>query len=710
VNLDLAILVITCAVNLTLGSFILARNARSGTSRAFAVMSYSICLWTISNFFTNEASFGLSVNNFANRVAYITGYLIVLSGLVFTYFFPVRRSLRTAEKYFIAISSIVALTLAATTYVAGQVSVEHGKLAFSIGPVLWLYVILFILPIILLTKNLLTNRYTSKIAKMQARLVMLAFSITATLGLVINVLVPALGANWQSTRVGPLITMLLVAIITYSIIRHRLFDLRFFVIRATGYTFSVGLITVFYLAPTVWLVTRIMHTHVTQRQFIELVAISLALIIAYRYVRRLFDRLTSKIFFRNLYNPQDVLDQLSDLLVRSVDVAHLRAGSKKVLLQVLKTRSLDYWLEADGDKKMLNLLRRPFEHTTDNVVVTDELQSDQALLQALREEDIAVVVRLRTTHGELGYVTLGFKESGQPYSVQDKQLLSIAADEIAISMQNALHFEEIQNFNKTLQQRVQKATRELSQTNDKLKALDETKDEFITMASHQLRTPLTSVKGYLSMVLEGDAGALNANQKKLLSQSFISAQRMVYLIADLLNLSRLNTGKFVIELSPVNLADTVQAEIDQLRETAQSRGLSLNYKKPSNFPTVMLDETKIHQVIMNFIDNAIYYTPTGGTIDVELKETETAVEYLVKDTGIGVPKTEQHKLFTKFYRANNAKRARPDGTGLGLFMAKKVIVAQGGAIIFQSEEGKGSTFGFRFSKAHHLAPAAKSQA
>lgn len=99
---------------------------------------------------------------------------------------------------------------------------------------------------------------------------------------------------------------------------------------------------------------------------------------------------------------------------------------------------------------------------------------------------------------------------------------------------------------------------------------------------------------------------------------------------------------------------------------------------------------------MNFIDNAIYYTPKGGKITASLSKTKESVEFTVTDTGIGVPKAEQHHLFMKFYRAGNARKARPDGTGLGLFMAKKVVVAQGGAIVFKTTEGKGSTFGFNF--------------
>jgi signal transduction histidine kinase len=239
---------------------------------------------------------------------------------------------------------------------------------------------------------------------------------------------------------------------------------------------------------------------------------------------------------------------------------------------------------------------------------------------------------------------------------------------------------------------------QLRHTNAKLKELDATKDEFISMASHQLRTPLTSVKGYMSMVLEGDAGRLNKQQSKLLNQAFVSAQRMVYLIADLLNVSRLKTGKFILDAVPTNLAEVIEGEVSQLLETAKGKNLAITYDKPQKFLELMLDETKTRQVIMNFVDNAIYYTPSGGKINVELREDKNNVYFTVRDNGIGVPKSEKEHMFEKFYRASNARKARPDGTGLGIFMARKVVDAQGGTIIFDSVEGKGSTFGFSFKK------------
>jgi signal transduction histidine kinase len=249
-----------------------------------------------------------------------------------------------------------------------------------------------------------------------------------------------------------------------------------------------------------------------------------------------------------------------------------------------------------------------------------------------------------------------------------------------------------------LQEKVDAATRELRHANHRLKELDQTKDEFISMASHQLRTPLTTIKGYLSMVLEGDVGPVTKDERKMLEMAFDGAERMVFLIADLLNVSRLQSGKFVLDNKPTDLAKMVQSEVTQLQDTAAHHNLKLTLHKPEKFPMLNIDDMKIRQVVMNFLDNAIYYTPAGGSIDVALSQTENTISYTVTDTGLGVPKAEQHHLFAKFYRAGNARKMRPDGTGLGLFMAKKVITAQGGAIIFSSTEGKGSTFGFSFPR------------
>jgi signal transduction histidine kinase len=362
------------------------------------------------------------------------------------------------------------------------------------------------------------------------------------------------------------------------------------------------------------------------------------------------------------------------------------------ILKKLRVDTQGKWLKHDEARDIYVNLTQLSLHTIADVVQMNA--NDVKALKTAVPLTSFYAVKLVARNHLIGLLVVGFTyASPEDMLVTDRSFLERVSEPIGVALDSKLLVEE----NKRVLKKLQK-------TNNKLKMLDENKDEFISMASHQLRTPLTSVKGYVSMVIEGDAGELNEMQKKLLGQAFASSQRMVFLIADLLNLSRLKTGKFVIETMPTDLAEVIESEVGQLIESAKGRNLTLTYDKPANFPKLMLDETKIRQVIMNFTDNAIYYTPSGGHIKLDLVDRPDSVEFSVKDDGIGVPKAEQHKLFAKFYRAGNAQKARPDGTGLGLFMAQKVIVAQGGAIIFKSVEGKGSTFGFSFPKKGHLPP------
>jgi signal transduction histidine kinase len=287
-----------------------------------------------------------------------------------------------------------------------------------------------------------------------------------------------------------------------------------------------------------------------------------------------------------------------------------------------------------------------------------------------------------------GHLTLG-------YTDRDMKVLNTISDELGIAIQNALAVLEIRELNSSLQQRIENATKELRSSNATLRHLDKAKDEFVSMASHQLRTPLTSIKGYISMMLEGDAGEINDTQKHFLDEAFMSSERMVHLINDFLNVSRIQTGKFIIDKHPVDLSKVVGQEVSSLQESAISRNLTLIYNPPNNFPQMDIDESKIRQVIMNFVDNALYYSHPNTEINVSLVIDGSDVLFTVKDTGIGVPPEEQDQLFTKFYRASNARKQRPDGTGVGLYLAKKVIDAHDGKVIFESSVGNGSTFGFR---------------
>lgn len=197
------------------------------------------------------------------------------------------------------------------------------------------------------------------------------------------------------------------------------------------------------------------------------------------------------------------------------------------------------------------------------------------------------------------------------------------------------------------------------------------------------------------MVLEGDAGKITPAQKKLLEEAYASSERMVHLIGDFLNVSRIQTGKFMLERHEADLSEMIRQEVEGMKQIADSHQVKLTYRKPKVFPIMYLDDSKLRQVVMNFIDNAIYYSPDNTPVTVSASVEDGSAVVRITDKGMGVPLAAQKKLFTKFFRAENARTQRPDGTGVGLFLAKKVIDEHGGTILFESTEDKGSTFGFR---------------
>jgi signal transduction histidine kinase len=358
---------------------------------------------------------------------------------------------------------------------------------------------------------------------------------------------------------------------------------------------------------------------------------------------------------------------------------HMSAGtSEHTKFVIQEARMLDERLHTKGHQYFLEY----------------KMAEDDPLRRMMVSHRIALILPLYYKKRIIGYVCVGKRAKGN-YNRSDITALESIDEELVIAIQNAQSVQEVRELNANLEQRISNATKELRTSNAQLQKLDEAKDEFISMASHQLRTPLTSIKGYISMLLEGDLGTLTEEQKHVLNEAFVSSERMVRLIGDFLNVSRLETGRFVIDKHPVDLASLVSREISGLTQNAAAKGVKFSYKAPKNIPIIEVDENKIQQVIMNFADNAIYYSKEKGKVVISLKKVKNFIEFTVQDTGIGVPKAEQAGLFDKFYRASNARKARPDGTGVGLFLAKKVIGDHDGTIIFQSKEGKGSTFGFK---------------
>jgi signal transduction histidine kinase len=538
--------------------------------------------------------------------------------------------------------------------------------------------------------------------------VLVTVIIATAYGIIVNVLIPLFTGGQNYINFGVVIIDIFAVGLWLSITRSKLLDIRFYAIRTVVYVLSFATLVVVYGLLAYGISQWLLGYDTSSLQ--SLVNIGLALVLAFIFqpVRRFFDRLTSRIFYRDSYDKDVFYAELSHALTSTTELRELLERASEVIARTLKAEQVIFYIwygehqhVSAGTVRHGKLPVADIDVLTDHVVasgggvvVGSLIENNIEVKRMFISHRIEVALPLVTNDAKQGFLLLGDPKSSG-YSRRDIGVLESVSGELTIAIRNALSVQDIKELNDNLQQRVNDATKELRASNAQLRRLDQAKDEFVSMASHQLRTPLTSVKGYISMVMEGDVGKISDSQKHLLGEAFTSSERMVHLINDFLNVSRLQTGKFLIDKRPVDLAKLVGQEIDSLATTAASRQLTFAYKAPKNVPILNLDEGKMQQVIMNFADNALYYSTESTKIAIKLAVEGKDVVFTVKDTGIGVPKSEQSQLFSKFYRASNARKQRPDGTGVGLFLAKKVIDAHGGSVVFDSVEGKGSTFGFR---------------
>lgn len=226
----------------------------------------------------------------------------------------------------------------------------------------------------------------------------------------------------------------------------------------------------------------------------------------------------------------------------------------------------------------------------------------------------------------------------------------------------------------------------------KEKMIDQAKTEFVSLASHQLKTPLTGITWNLESLLNDDAGKLNKQQKNILSSLYESTNSLTKLVNALLNVSRIDLGTVAINPEPTNLEEIVNKVLKDLESRISKKELQITNHFEKELPLINVDPTLIRIVIENVISNATKYTPDKGSVEIFLKKEPHYIKLIVKDTGLGIPEDEKPKIFTKLYRADNVVSTNISGTGLGLYITKKIVEASKGKIYFESKEGKGTTF------------------
>jgi len=715
-------------VILGLGLFVLLKNIKRQINIIFFLICSFLSLWTLTSTLA-DLSTNYSLALFFARMA-IVGPLISLPlFLYFSYIFP-NGDPSKKQKYFLfwfLIPVFFFLPFIFTKYNVENITLREGWTEFKPG---FLYTALFLLLIFYFGYGCI--RFLHKLRtldgffKIQIKYVLLSIAIVAVFGTMTNLIFPLLGYS-RSSVFGPSLSVFFVIFISYSIVKYRLMDIRIVIGRALIYAILVSLITGGFVFAT-FIGTQFIAQESTFGQVAILTVASLLVVLLLDPIKNLLAKATNKIFFKAAIDYPAVTKNLTDVINQEIELDHLikrfcisletelRLKHATILLPVGENTFMDpeeLRQVAPRDKRkkkqsstfhnaplITHLLKNQ------NLVVLDELDRKVADAQTPKERNQFDAVR--TSLEKMGgYVAvpidvkdkveailiLSRKLSGDIFSINDIQLLEVISPQMASGIQKARLYQEAKQFSSKLEREVKKATAELQDANAKLTELDKAKSEFMSIASHQLRTPLTGIIGYLSMMNDGDFGAVASEQKTVIHDILGASQRLARLVNVFLNVTRIEAGRFVMNYATVPFSNVIEDVYKELKPTAEKKQLKLTYKK-TTLPEVEVDIDKIKDVLLNLTDNAIKYTEKGS-VTISATTDEDSVHVIIQDTGIGIDPVEAKNLFSKFVRGSEIARVNPNGSGLGLYIVKKVVEGHGGNIWVESKgKGKGSAFHF----------------
>lgn len=343
---------------------------------------------------------------------------------------------------------------------------------------------------------------------------------------------------------------------------------------------------------------------------------------------------------------------------------------------------------------ILDTIEQPF--LVDKAQALDAERKE--LLRAFNLTSLCVVPII-SQEATLGLIVAG---SDLPYARITEgalEVLSILAGQIASGLENVKLYEELWHSHQELERKVAQRTKELASANEKLKKIDKLKSEFVSAVSHELRTPLTSIKGYAAILMAGKLGTVPAPVKERLGKINKHSNSLTNLVDDLLDISRIESGKVEMKLEKISLKDVIDELIDIIAPQMKEKKIEASVDIPEKTPACLADKTQLGRVLTNLIGNAIKFTPEKGKISIRVGQDKGSLQIDVRDSGIGIPEEDMVNIFEEFYRVDNEINQKIKGTGLGLSLVKQIVEAHKGRIWVSSIPGRGATFSFTLPKA-----------
>ncbi|MFA5248381.1 MAG: ATP-binding protein [Patescibacteria group bacterium] len=710
-------------VSLLLGIFVFLKNKKSKVNSGFAFFCISVAVWSIFyigwplSATSSQTLFWFRLLHIGASFTPITYFHFVVNWL----------NLYKRKRMFVFMGYLLAVLFSVSVFSPYFIvdMVPKFSLRFWAEPgIIYHFYLFYFFGYVVFSSILLYLNYkkTSGIKKHQIKLILAGIALSFIGGSTNYFL-------WYNINIPPygnILASSFVAFTAYAIIRYRFMDVRI-VIRRFFIYFSSAIFVFAFLYLSLWFFNK--HA----RQDILYIYVLLAAIlftIGFYFFENLLIKIVNKYFFAGLYNYQEAIKKLSKELTYSNNLTGIvnsivetikktiqldRAGvllanvSKSPI--IFKTAKVIGFNEKDGislvkDNFLINYLEK-----TKQPLVADELlflantgkipvkkKKLEGIYESMNRLKISICLPLINKNKLIGVIILGDKLSGGAYTKEDLELLSILANQAGIAINNANLYQQIKDFNKILESKVEAQTKELRKKakelegkNINLEKLLEIKDEFLHVVNHQLNTPVSIIKNSVYMVRSGSFPL-----EKGLDFVDEGVKRIQEVLTGFWKAFSLGAEELKIKKEEVDLEEMIDKLVeDVLMPAVKSKGLKIKVEKNIHLPHIKGDKDQLRQVVSNLLENAVSYTASGSVKFYFENKNKEMLKIFVADTGCGIDEKDKDKLFGRFVRGARAVHVRPSGSGLGLYIAKKIVEAHGGELKLESSKvDKGTTFSF----------------
>ncbi|MEO6728446.1 MAG: ATP-binding protein [Candidatus Dojkabacteria bacterium] len=728
-----AIVAIACLL-FAIASFFFSQRSRSNLF--FALSTISAGIWIV----VNTVVLPTVTENLDPlvKVSFVFGHLTLILIWCFAYYFTTNnlsKSFRTIHIFNILITvfSIVfvivsQLIVTKSYYIGDALILEYGPL-YILESIAFLFV--FIITIVYLFRQF---RIAEGLSKNQLRLFLVGFGLTASISLLTNLIYPFISKDANSSRVGPLGVIFYIAFTFYAVVRYRFLDIKLFIGRFTYY-FVLSLIVL--IAYRIVLLSNnfIWGSALDIRGMLTGAVFAFVFVAFYDNFKVFIQSRINSVLINPGFEPNEVIVNFNKTISTLLDYEEIAELLDQTILKTIRPNLISVFVKLEEKDKIIlktqstenevalnyNNIYKLWENSAYIPIFLDQIELEvprkfssafhelSLVVEEMRQKKIKLILPIGMKENSNGILILGSKEGDSPYNTVQIKYIESLCEITALALMRAKLYEEVQEFNETLQQKVKDATLEVQSQNSKLSEALKVERDMLDVLGHELRTPLGTIRNAMGVM---DLKYKNKQFTDTDLEGFLkigteNIRREIQLLETILASAKIDNDKLDMNFEKVDSNDVIADSFEAYKYDAEKKGIKLIVTLPKEVVYSYADRLRIQQVMDNLVSNSIKYT-LKGQVELKLADEGKYVRFSVSDTGEGIPEEDIAKLGTKFFRANmylksdgkigDRRIVRPGGTGIGLYVVYQIVKYMYGEVKVTSKLGEGSTFSFTVLK------------